>query len=409
VAVGGTSLTLDSTSAWASESAWIDGGGGVSKYESQPAYQSSVVPQPITTTKRTTPDVAYDGDPNTGVAVYSSVNYYPYYPFTFFGHYSGWFQVGGTSAGAPQWSGIVALADQGRSTALGSSGTLTAVYQNSPTTLGAQTDFHDIASGSNGFNAVSGFDEATGVGTPKADQLVPVLSTATATATVTKASATTGGTSGGGTGKQRVTVVTVGPSVPVPVVPVTFVVTAQVSAPLPLVPAPGAPPAATLPLTAPASPAQPAAVALPLPAIAPQSQFAPSSTAGGTAEGAADPKGLSSGEMPAPAAPELTPGQDGRPSKRSDDVPPPAPSPGGAAAPAGDVDAFFADEGAVALLAGRDAVAVLAGEGDLPRVVGGSGFAAVGLAAMLGRCWMESEADRAAQRRRTQTRFPFLN
>lgn len=406
VAVGGTNLKVDSSSAWSSESAWSAGGGGVSRYESQPAYQVGVVPTSVTTTKRSTPDVAYDGDPNTGFAIYSSATYYPYYPFSF-GRQSGWFQIGGTSAGAPQWAGLVALADQARTSdqgALGSSGTLAAIYQNSPTTLGAQTDFHDVTSGSNGFSAVTGYDRATGVGSPKADQIVPALTAASATSTVAKAAAAAG--TNGGTAKTKVTVVLVSPTAPLPVFSAPILVAAQSPAAL-LVPAGAGAPMAPLPL--PGQPAPPSAVALTLPAVVTTSQFGVS-PAGRAAEGAAaDPKGLSSGEMPAPAAPELTPGQDGRPSKRSEDAPPSASAPGEVAAPVGDADTFFADEGAVALLAGRDSLAVLAGEGEVTHVVGGSGFAVVGLAAMLGRCWLESEADSAADRRRAQGRFLLQN
>ena len=57
-----------------------------------------------TTTWRATPDVAYDADPNTGVNVYDSVRY---------DGGSGWWEVGGTSAAAPQWSALLAIADQG--------------------------------------------------------------------------------------------------------------------------------------------------------------------------------------------------------------------------------------------------------------------------------------------------------
>ena len=48
-------------------------GGGISQYETQPAYQKGVVTQ--STTYRTVPDVAFDADPNSGVAVYDSWDY----------------------------------------------------------------------------------------------------------------------------------------------------------------------------------------------------------------------------------------------------------------------------------------------------------------------------------------------
>ena len=83
LAVGGTTLTLNSNGTYGSETGWSDSGGGKSTYETEPSYQDSVQ----TTGKRTTPDIAWDANPNTGVAVYDSVGGY------------GWVEVGGTSVG----------------------------------------------------------------------------------------------------------------------------------------------------------------------------------------------------------------------------------------------------------------------------------------------------------------------
>jgi subtilase family serine protease len=55
---------------------------------------------------RANPDVAYDASPSTGFAVYDS--------FAYNGTTYGWMQIGGTSAGAPQWAALLAIADQGR-------------------------------------------------------------------------------------------------------------------------------------------------------------------------------------------------------------------------------------------------------------------------------------------------------
>src|SRR5205823_6642705 len=100
VAVGGTSLYLDGSNNRGSESAWSGSGGGISSYYSQPSFQTGWQ----TSTKLGVPDVSYDADPNTGVEVYDSVN-------------GGWFVVGGTSAGAPQWAALVALANELRANA----------------------------------------------------------------------------------------------------------------------------------------------------------------------------------------------------------------------------------------------------------------------------------------------------
>ncbi len=112
---------------------------------------------------RSAPDVAYDGDPNTGVAVYDSV------PFE---GESGWAAIGGTSAGAPQWAGLIALANQGR--ALKGLGTLSNA-QETMYTLPA-TDFHDITSGNDGgYSAGPGYDGVTGLGSPLANLVIQNL------------------------------------------------------------------------------------------------------------------------------------------------------------------------------------------------------------------------------------------
>ena len=163
--VGGTSLTLNSGGGWGGETGWSGSTGGPSTYESQPSYQNGVVTQ--TTTKRATPDVAYDGDPNTGFAVYDSYGY------------SGWLQVGGTSAGAPQWSAIIAIADEGRSQPLGTSGLQSVqsiLYPN------GSADFHDITSGNNGYAAGPGYDYVTGLGSPMVNDVVASLDGGTVTA-----------------------------------------------------------------------------------------------------------------------------------------------------------------------------------------------------------------------------------
>jgi hypothetical protein len=158
LAVGGTTLSLGAGNTWAAESAWSGGGGGVSAYEAQPWFQQGVATQGGG--RRTSPDVAFDSDPATGFAVYQS-----------YGNPVGapWVQYGGTSAAAPQWAGLIAVADQGRAQAglgplYGASQTLPALYQ-----LTA-ADFHDIQSGYSTGNptywAGPGYDLVTGRGTP---------------------------------------------------------------------------------------------------------------------------------------------------------------------------------------------------------------------------------------------------
>jgi hypothetical protein len=138
VAVGGTTLNFNLNGTVSSETAWSGSGGGISQYEAKPAYQTSYG---VNASKRAVPDVSYDANPSTGVAVYSN---------------SSWYKVGGTSAGAPQWAAIHAL---------GLSATNANLYQKAK--LAYSSYFRDIISGANGgFNATSDYDYVTGLGSP---------------------------------------------------------------------------------------------------------------------------------------------------------------------------------------------------------------------------------------------------
>jgi subtilase family serine protease len=160
LAVGGTQLSTDTNGNYLSETGWSGSGGGISAYESQPSYQQGVVTQ--TSTMRAVPDVAYNASDGSPYAVYDT-------------DYGGWIEVYGTSAGAPQWSALVAIADQGRalnnqSTLDGATQTLPAIYQL------PSSDFHDITSGSNGsYSAGPGYDLVTGLGSPLANQVAAGL------------------------------------------------------------------------------------------------------------------------------------------------------------------------------------------------------------------------------------------
>jgi subtilase family serine protease len=166
VAVGGTTLNTNSSGGYLSETGWSLSGGGISTVEPQPSYQSGVVTQ--STTARTTPDVSFDADPNTGVAIDDTYD---------FGTSNPWEVVGGTSVASPSWAGLIAVADQGRSLSGGSSldgfgKTLPKLYSV------AASNFHDITSGNNGYAAGPGYDLVTGRGTPVANTLIPLLSAA---------------------------------------------------------------------------------------------------------------------------------------------------------------------------------------------------------------------------------------
>ncbi|MEI7861967.1 MAG: fibronectin type III domain-containing protein [Planctomycetota bacterium] len=166
VSVGGTSLSI-SSGKYLSESGWSGSGGGISRYESQPAYQTGTVTQ--STTMRGNPDVAYNSDPDTGFPVYDSLNNDTSTP---------WSQVGGTSAAAPQWAALTAIVDQGR--ALAGLGSLDGPEQLLPALYKvAAIDFHDVTTGgsdgSPSYPASAGYDLVTGRGTPVANLLIADL------------------------------------------------------------------------------------------------------------------------------------------------------------------------------------------------------------------------------------------
>jgi Bacterial pre-peptidase C-terminal domain/Bacterial Ig-like domain len=171
LSVGGTTLNQDFfTGAYSSEDGWSGSGGGPSQYEVEPNYQKAVVPSSMSLVNgknwRTTPDVAFDADPETGISVYDSYN----------GLSTGgpWWQVGGTSYSAVAWAGMIALTDQlrankGLGSLNGPSQTLPTLYKLSA------SDFHDPVAGNNGYAAGPGFDMVTGRGSPIANMLLPDL------------------------------------------------------------------------------------------------------------------------------------------------------------------------------------------------------------------------------------------
>jgi xanthomonalisin len=144
VAVGGTTLNA-STTTYTSETVWSDGGGSISKYEAKPSWQAGVLSGNL----RGLPDIAFDGDPNSGskVIVNGSLA-----------------QIGGTSLSAPLFAGAWARLLATHPT-LGFAAPY--LYQ----TL-TSADYHDVTSGNNGGeNATVGWDLATGFGSFKLDQV----------------------------------------------------------------------------------------------------------------------------------------------------------------------------------------------------------------------------------------------
>ena len=155
LACGGT--RLDSVGdAISSETVWNDGGqggatgGGYSTVFPRPAWQAAVVTQP----NRGVPDVAGDADPASGYNVRVDGQQ---------------MVVGGTSAVAPLWAGLIALYNQKTNSRLGFINP--AIYG-----INQSPGFRDIIQGDNGqFKATNGWDACTGLGSPMGTDLLEAL------------------------------------------------------------------------------------------------------------------------------------------------------------------------------------------------------------------------------------------
>jgi len=165
------------------EIGWIAGGGGFSVDFARPSFQDELPPgsTPIPSTSRGVPDISYQASSRTGVLVYDSLfgddglicpDGNPCSP--------GWYVVGGTSSGSPQWAGLVAIADQIHGGRIGYLNPLLYELALDPAKYAA--DFYDPTQGTNqldpnveGYVASPGWDPVTGLGTPNAANLLPDL------------------------------------------------------------------------------------------------------------------------------------------------------------------------------------------------------------------------------------------
>ncbi len=163
LACGGTRLTGSGTTitsevVW-NETAANEGatGGGVSAVFAKPTWQAKAnVPKPSGNTGgRGVPDVAGDADPATGYQVRVD---------------GGNYVIGGTSAVAPLWAGLIALANAANKHNAG--------FAN-PALYNAPKSFHDITQGNNGaFSATAGWDACTGMGSPIGSAIIKTLAPA---------------------------------------------------------------------------------------------------------------------------------------------------------------------------------------------------------------------------------------
>jgi len=162
-AVGGTTLSLDANGNYLSERAWSGTVGGTSAFIPRPSFQDGFQ----SASNRGVPDVAFDADPNSGVAIYCQTS-------------SGWLVVGGTSLSAPCWAGLFVL---------GALNGVPSVYAKASTSQYAG-NFHDITTGSAINPAATGYDLVTGLGSPIANNLVPCAATQVGVETLANGSGT---------------------------------------------------------------------------------------------------------------------------------------------------------------------------------------------------------------------------
>ncbi len=167
--VGGTAVRLQASSR--QEVAWSLSGGGFSRFYQTPDYQKTLPASVLSQFggKRGVPDVSADGDPDTGLAMYIEGQ---------------WTLAGGTSASTPVWAGLTAIANQMAGHPLGF---INPALYKIATTSHYHQDFYDITSGNNtntttnvkGYDATTGWDPITGLGSPNAAHLLPDLIAAT--------------------------------------------------------------------------------------------------------------------------------------------------------------------------------------------------------------------------------------
>jgi hypothetical protein len=188
--VGGTTLTVDSSGGWLSETAWLTpasydplagyipemaSGGGVSRTYAIPPWQQgiSMAANQGSATMRNVPDVAMVSD-NIDVVYGNTLGLAP--------DWLDW-PTPGTSLAAPLWAGFMALVNQqaaanGQPPVGFANPALYAIAKSS----NYHACFHDITTGSNTnsssptkYNAVAGYDLCTGLGTPAGNSLLQAL------------------------------------------------------------------------------------------------------------------------------------------------------------------------------------------------------------------------------------------
>jgi len=149
------------------ETGWTDGGGGPSIFVPMPTWQTTFGLDKISGLYRATPDVAFNADMASGVAIYDSTPY---------NGVSGWLIIGGTSLAAPCWAGIIACINGARIIPMNN--TMELLYRTAGRTSYTNPCccFFDITEGKAGtFFCTIGWDFVTGLGSPNIRNLIRFL------------------------------------------------------------------------------------------------------------------------------------------------------------------------------------------------------------------------------------------
>lgn len=153
-AEGGVSDTLTAnTPGITGQTGWADSGGGPNTNFAQPSYQSSEKIKAPNNGYRDIPDISFPSAPS--IALYFNGNWVGGY--------------GGTSFAAPMFAGLVADTVTGVQTRVGLINNI--MYDIPYGNAGCSylgTSYSDVTIGNNGFNAGTGWDFVTGIGTPYA-------------------------------------------------------------------------------------------------------------------------------------------------------------------------------------------------------------------------------------------------
>jgi hypothetical protein len=194
--VGGTDLDTSSAGgSWSSETAWSDGGGGISPHKyAIPSWQVTAAAgcPSCSQSYRNGPDVSANANFTFYVCADQTTCTANEY--------------GGTSFAAPMWAGYLALANE---QAVANTGKTLGFINPTLYTIGLgssyDSDFHDITSGSNGDSATTGYDLATGWGSPNGSGLINALAGASTPGFSLSASPTSVSVPQGSSGTSTIT------------------------------------------------------------------------------------------------------------------------------------------------------------------------------------------------------------